>query len=116
LEPEIVLPKGTLLVINLYGLHREKTIWGPDSHKFNPDNFLPENIGKRHPFSYVPFSAGPRLCIGYKYVNMINRITLIKILRSYKLSTKMKMEDIRLKSFISLKLCTPHMMTIEKRI
>lgn len=115
MEPGIVLPKGTLLVFNIYALHRQKSIWGPDSHKFNPDNFLPENVAKRHPFSYIPFSSGPRMCTGYKYATFISRITLVKIIGAYKLKTKMKMEDIHLKSYISLKLCSPHMISIEKR-
>ena len=56
-------PKGTTLAIATVGLHRNPEVW-PAPLEFNPDRFLPENSQGRHPFAYVPFSAGPRNCIG----------------------------------------------------
>ena len=57
------LPPRTDVFISPYLLHRHPRHWArPDA--FDPGNFSPELVEARHAFAYIPFSAGPRHCIG----------------------------------------------------
>lgn len=58
-------PKDALIMLSLYNLHRNEQEWGPNAEDFDPDNFLlSERVSARHPYSFLPFSGGPRNCIG----------------------------------------------------
>ncbi|KAK9874350.1 hypothetical protein WA026_002700 [Henosepilachna vigintioctopunctata] len=97
------IPAGCSLVLGLIRVHRDPRIW-KDPLKFNPDRFLPEEVAKRHPYSYLPFSGGPRNCIGYKYAMMSMKTTLAMTLRKFVVMTEYKtIEEIRLRINIVLK-------------
>jgi len=57
--------KGTVVCIIPFLLHRNPELY-PDPEIFKPERFFPENWESRrkHPYGYIPFSAGPRNCIG----------------------------------------------------
>lgn len=50
-----VFPKGTRLILYNFFIHKRKDIWGQEADSFNPDRFFPENVAKRHPYSFVPY-------------------------------------------------------------
>lgn len=92
---DLVIPKGTMLIIGISMLHRSKKFWGPDADKFNPENFSKENVANRNPNHYVAFSGGPRACVGYKFAMLSMKVLLCKILKAYKLETDEKYEDVK---------------------
>lgn len=56
-------PKGTRVMFSIIGIHTSpKYFENPD--KFDPERFMPENADKLNKHSFVPFSVGPRNCIG----------------------------------------------------
>ncbi|GFT35166.1 cytochrome P450 4V2 [Nephila pilipes] len=76
------VPKGSSCIILVHQLHRDETVF-PNPEKFDPDRFLSENCADRHPYAYIPFSAGPRNCIGQRYAVMEEKILISAILRNY---------------------------------
>ncbi|KAF2891263.1 hypothetical protein ILUMI_14910, partial [Ignelater luminosus] len=80
----IILPKNATLQVFVYGLHRNPDVF-PDPERFDPERFTQENQRNRHPYAYLPFSAGPRNCIGQKFAMLEMKSLLSKILRNYEL-------------------------------
>ncbi|XP_032512223.1 cytochrome P450 4g15-like [Danaus plexippus] len=99
---DYVLPAGCTVVIGTYGIHRNPKYYeNPDV--FNPDNFLPEKTQNRHYYSYIPFSAGPRSCVGRKYAILKLKILLSTILRNYKMVSDITEDKFVLQADIILK-------------
>ena len=63
---ELEIKKGTQVLIMPWTLHRHRLYWD-DPDRFKPSRFLPENREKLHRFQYLPFGAGPRICIGASF-------------------------------------------------
>ncbi|XP_035911870.1 cytochrome P450 4c3-like [Anopheles stephensi] len=95
---EHLLPAGTNAVIVVYQLHRDPAVF-PNPDRFNPERFLPDaaNVKKpRHPFAYIPFSAGPRNCIGQKFGALEAKAVLVSILRRYRIEAVDRRENLTL--------------------
>lgn len=89
------VPKNAMAHIHIYDLHHNPDIY-PDPEKFDPDRFLPENTKSRHPFAYLPFSAGPRNCIGQKFAMLELKALLCGILSNFVLEPVDKPENVEM--------------------
>lgn len=64
-----LLPGGSNVVINTYALHRHPAFWA-NPEGFDPTRMLPEGRKGQHRFAYIPFSGGPRFCIGESFAKL----------------------------------------------
>lgn len=87
-EPDEVagydLPEGTIVGVCTWALHRHPALWAAPQ-RFDPDRFLADRSADRHRYAYLPFGAGPRICIGRSFALMEAKILLATIARRYAL-------------------------------
>jgi cytochrome P450 len=77
------VPAGTIVLISPYVLHRRTGLWdNPDA--FDPSRFLGERRDRIDRFAYIPFGAGPRVCIGMAFAMQEGIILLAHFLRAFR--------------------------------
>lgn len=77
---EYRVPAGTCLFISSYLVHRDAR-WYPDPLRFDPERFTRENERKIPRGAYLPFSMGPRVCLGKQFAMMEARLVLATLLQ-----------------------------------
>ncbi|CAB0039896.1 unnamed protein product [Trichogramma brassicae] len=101
-----LLPRGSNVFLRIFNVHRDPNFWS-EPEKFDPDRFLTEKIKKRHPFSYIPFCAGFRNCIGQKFAVMEMKSLLARILYDFYLEPIDRLSDIQIQFDMVLRPSTP---------
>jgi cytochrome P450 len=67
--------KGQVVIVNVIGIHRRSDVFS-DPDRFDPGRFAPASEKALPPFSYIPFGAGPRVCIGNHFALMEGHLVL----------------------------------------
>ncbi|XP_076703102.2 cytochrome P450 4F3 [Callospermophilus lateralis] len=70
-----VIPKGVTCLISIFGTHHNPAVW-PNPEVYDPFRFDPENAKDRSPLAFIPFSAGPRNCIGQTFAMSEMKVVL----------------------------------------
>jgi cytochrome P450 len=78
------VPAGTEIYISPYLIQRNRAFW-EDPDRFNPNRFGPAEVRTRHPMTMIPFSAGPRRCIGESFARIEMQIHLMTIAKHLRL-------------------------------
>ncbi len=81
------IPAGTLVLIVPWLLHRKASLW-EQPHRFDPERFSPEQVAARERFTYIPFGAGPRICIGASFAMTEAMLIIAMIAQRYRLRLK----------------------------
>jgi len=102
-----VIPAHTRIVIPIFLLHRHPKHW-TDPYKFMPERWLDNGSAetkKRHPFTFLPFSAGGRNCIGERFARIEAQLILVNLIRRFqvKLAPSMQNTELEYRSSLTIK-------------
>ncbi|PCH39905.1 cytochrome P450 monooxygenase pc-1 [Wolfiporia cocos MD-104 SS10] len=82
----IYVPANSKTVYLTMAMQRNKDVWGPDAELFDPDRFLDDRVQKYlvpNPFSFIPFNAGPRICLGQQFAYNEMSFFLVRFLQAF---------------------------------
>lgn len=83
----IFVPKGASVFYSVLLMQRDPRIWGPDASEFKPERWETPRDGKQlytHPWDYLPFNGGPRICLGQQFALNEMSYVIVRILQNFK--------------------------------
>ncbi|NXU56414.1 CP3A9 protein, partial [Turnix velox] len=78
----VTIPKGTIVMIPPHTLHHNPEFW-PNPEEFRPERFSKENRETMDPYTYLPFGAGPRNCIGMRFALLTLKVAVTALLQHF---------------------------------
>ncbi|KAK0473656.1 cytochrome P450 monooxygenase pc-1 [Armillaria luteobubalina] len=85
-EKPFYIPASTKILYSVFLMHRRKDLWGPDAEEFDPDRFLDHRLKQYlalNPFIFLPFNAGPRICLGQQFAYNEISFMLVRLLQNF---------------------------------
>nr|XP_025837964.1 thromboxane-A synthase [Vulpes vulpes]XP_025837965.1 thromboxane-A synthase [Vulpes vulpes] len=77
------IPAGAVVEVAVGALHHDPEYW-PQPETFNPERFKAEAQRGQQPFTYLPFGAGPRSCLGVRLGLLEVKLTLLQVLHQFR--------------------------------
>lgn len=81
----VQLPANTKVDILIHAINHHPDVW-PDHKEFRPRRFEEETRAEKNPYAYIPFSAGPRNCIGQNFAVNEEKVMIGSLLKRFKVS------------------------------
>ena len=108
------IPKDAEVTVLIYAIHHNPEVWH-DPETFDPERFTTENSAGRHPFAFIPFSAGPRNCIGQRFALLEEKVILSQLLRNFTITSYDEQQDLRMVGDLVLRPAKPLNITLKER-
>lgn len=83
-ETGVVLEKDTAVIIPTHWLHYNEKYF-PEPHTYNPERFSKEQKRSIDPFFYLPFSTGPRSCLGRRFALMNLKVSVLYFVKHFRI-------------------------------
>lgn len=115
LSNNYVIPVGASLIIPIIRIHRNEKYWGKDAEYFKPERFEKKSFKTIHPYAYLPFTKGPRMCLGYRYAMILMKIQLANFLMRYEVDTSLKFDELEFSTQVTLTVCQGYRISIKER-
>ena len=108
-----VLPAGSIVYVPIHAVHRHRALWA-EPERFDPDRFAPDAVRARHRFAYLPFGAGPRICIGSQFATMEAVAILAVLMKATRLELFEPVPPAKMR--VTLRPATPLRMKVVARV
>ncbi|CAL4130221.1 unnamed protein product [Meganyctiphanes norvegica] len=98
---DLTIKKGTVCVFPIWSIHRDPKYF-QDPDKFVPERMLAENKDEIQRFTHMPFGAGPRMCVAYRFAMMEVKIALTKLLQVSQMCVVPGKEELKIAKSIAV--------------